>query len=431
MKRTLLLTAAAALAGLAFSSCEKSGDIDATDVTVNVVMPEGFATSAQYSGEVVLKDRNSSKTYTAVANGGTAVFSDVAYGIYDASAAQTLSNADFKAAAPELAANLTSSVNLNGYVSQIEVTATLAEPSVLNLSWSVPSSLVISKIYNFGTQTIAKKTYNIDKYVEIFNNSDEVQYADGLWLAQAYGTAIGSISTNYPDVETADVVYLERVVKLPGNGTDYPIEPGKSIVIAQNAKNHIDPKVVTQTVDLSGADFECYVEGAPASMFPTDNTSVPNIIEKYGAASATAKFFAGQGTIITIFRMEDSEFEALGTKMGAGYDSFPQYAPYCKTLPVDKVIDAVDLYRKGFENRRGKHVPLSVDASYAACNQRCISERKISYVTPDGRIVLQDTNNSSEDFVLIEPVDDANGQLVTPANLTPRDYTKAEIQPAK
>ena len=431
MKRALFLTAVAALAGLAFSSCEKSGDIDATDVTVNVVMPEGFDANAKYSGEVVLKDRNSTKTYTAVASDGTAVFSDVAYGVYDASASQSLSNADFKAAAPELAANLTSSVNLNGYVSQIEVTATAAEPSVLNLTWSVPSSLVISKIYNFGTLTIAKKVYNIDKYVEIFNNSDEVQYADGLWIAQAYGSAVGAISTVYPDVETADVVYLERVVKLPGNGTDYPIEPGKSIVIAQNAKNHIDPEVVTQTVDLSDADFECYVEGAPASFFPSDNASVPNIIEKYGATSSTAKFFAGQGTILTIFRMEDSEFEALGTQVGAGYDSFPQYAPYCKTLPANKVIDAVDLYRKGFENRRGKHVPLSVDASYAACNQRCITERKISYTTPEGRIVLQDTNNSSSDFVLIEPVDDAEGNVVTPANLTPRDYTKSEIQPSK
>lgn len=287
-----------------------------------------------------------------MANGGTAVFSDVAYGVYDASAAQTLSNSNFKTMAPELAANLTSSVNLNGYVSQIEVTATVSEPSVLTLSWSVPSSLVISKVYNFGTQTNAKKVYNIDKYVEIFNNSDEVQYADGLWIAQAYGSAVGAISTVYPDVETADVVYLERVVKLPGNGTEYPIEPSKSIVIAQNAKNHINPDVVTQTVDLSGADFECYVEGAPASMFPSDNASVPNIIEKYGATSSTAKFFAGQGTIITIFRMEDSEFESLGTKIGAGYDRFPQFAPYCKTLPVDKVIDAVDLYRK--DSRTGE-----------------------------------------------------------------------------
>lgn len=426
------MTAVTALTGLAFSSCEKSGDIDATDVTVNVVMPEGFDANAKYSGEVVLKDRNSTKTYTAVASDGTAVFSDVAYGVYDASASQSLSNADFKAAAPELAANLTSSVNLNGYVSQIEVTATAAEPSVLNLTWSVPSSLVISKIYNFGTQTIAKKVYNIDKYVEIFNNSDEVQYADGLWIGEAYGSAVGAISSNYPDVESADVVYLQRVVKLPGNGTDYPIEPGKSIVIAQNAMNHIAPEVITQTVDLSGADFECYVEGAMASQFPSDNPDVPNIIEIFGANNYVAKFFAGQGTIINVFRATDDEFESLETKLAAGTDSYGAiYAYYCKMIPVSKVIDAVDLYRKGFENRRGKHVPLSVDASYAACNQRCITERKIAYTTPEGRIVLQDTNNSSSDFVLIEPVDDAEGNVVTPANLTPRDYTKSEIQPSK
>lgn len=433
MKKSVILLIVASLAGLALlSSCNKGEEIATASVTVNVAMPDGFAEDAvKYSGEVVLKDRNSAKSYTATATDGTAVFPAVAYGVYDASVAKTLTNEEFKAAAPELATNVASSINLNGFLSLVTVNGKEGQTVELKLVWSVPSSLVISKIYNFGTLNNAKKVYNIDKYVEIFNNSDEVQYADGLYLANAYGTAVGSISTVYPDVETADVVYLERVVKLPGNGTDYPIEPGKSIVIAQNAKNHIDPEVVTQTVDLSGADFECYVEGAPASAFPSDNTDVPNIIEKYGATSSTAKFFVGQGTIIVLFRMGDEEFEALQTKMGAGYDAFPAYAPYCKMLPVGNVIDAVDLYRKGYDDRRGKHVPLTVDASYAACNQRCSTERKIAYTTSDGRIVLQDTNNSGSDFVLIEPVDDEEGNLVTPANLAPRDYTKAEIQPAK
>lgn len=434
MKKTLFFALAALFAALPlFTSCNTEDDIDVTSVLVKVTMPDGFNEDVVYAGhDVVLKDRNSSRSYTASPINGTAIFTKIPYGVYDASTSCTLTNTEFKnVASAETVGKITSGITLNGFVSTIQVTADLKESVNMKLVWSVSSSLLISKIYNFGTLNLANKAYSIDKYVEIYNNSDEVQYADGLWIASAYGSAVGSISTVYPEVETANEVYLERVVKLPGEGTDYPIEPGKSIVIAQNAKNHIDPEVITNTVDLSGADFECYVDGAPASFFPSDNADVPNIIEKYGATSSTAKFFAGQGTILVIFRMSDEKFEALGTQMGAGYDQFPQYAPYCKLLPVSEVIDAVDLYRKGFESRRGKHVPLSVDASYAACNQRCITERKISFFTSDGRAVLQDTNNSASDFVLIEPVDNEAGEMVTPANLTPRDYTKPEIQPAE
>lgn len=415
------------LTAVAFVSCDLIGDIATSIVTVNVSMPEGFSETALYTGEVVLKDRNSSKTYTTNAVAGVAIFTKVVYGVYDVSASQTLSVEEFKAAAPELAANAGTSININGFVSSVEVSI-FPEPVELKLNWSVPSSLVISKLYNFGTKNLANKVYNIDKYVEIYNNSDEVQYADGLFIANTYGSAVSAISSAYPDVEEADVVYLERVVKLPGSGTDYPIEPGKSIVIAQNAKNHIDHEVITNTVDLSGADFECYVEGAPASMFPADNQEVPNIIEVYGATSATAKFFAGQGTVLVLFKITDDEFAALDTQVGAGFEAYPAFAPNCKKLPVDKVIDAVDLYKKGMESRKGKHVPLTVDASYAICLERSIAERKISYTTPDGRIVLKDTNNSASDFVLIQPVDNEDGTMATPANLTPRDYTKAEIQ---
>ena len=431
MKRPIIATVLASIAAVALLSCNKTPEISTASVTVNVALPEGFSSEASYTGNVILKDRNSAKSYTATASEGVAVFPKVAYGVYDASASLTLTNEQFREiATEETAGGITSSVNLNGYVASVTVTSetSSASPVDLTLSWSVPSSLVISKIYNFGTQTLAGKAYNIDKYVEIFNNSDEVQYADSLYLAEAYGSAVSSPATVYPGIEDGDAVYLQRVVRIPGNGTQYPIAPGKSIVIAQNAMNHIVADVVTNTVDLIDADFECYVEGASASMFPSDNTDVPNIEEIFGASSAQAKFFAGQGTVLTIFRMTASEFEALETKMGAGYETLPQYAPYCKVLPADRVLDGVDLYRKGYESRRGKHLPLSVDASYAACDQRCISERKIAYTTPDGRIVLRDTNNSAADFVLIAPVDNEDGAMVTPANLTPRDYTKPEIR---
>ena len=424
MKKTLIFVAAvAAFAGaLLVNSCKKDDVATIPIVKVEVVLPDGFSATATYSGAVTMTDKTTGKVLTANAEASVATFKNVPYGSYSVAASAIMANADFKAAAPEISASVTADIALNSTPVDVVLAKDdeAAEPIKVTVIWSVPSSLVISRIYNFGTQNLAGKAYNIDKYIEIYNTSAETVYADGLYLGEAYGSVV--TASPYTNVATANVCYMQRVVRIPGTGNQYPIEPGKSIVIAQNAKNHIDAEVITNTVDLSGADFECYVTGAPASMFPADNAEVPNIEEIFGATSSQAKFFAGQGTIPVLFRMEASAFEALETETAPGYEAYPQYAPNCKKLPVSAILDAVDGVRIGYEARKGSHVPASVDAGNAPINQKNITLRKIAYFAADGRAVLQDTNNSSADFVIVESTD---GTI-----LVPRKYDVAQIQPA-
>lgn len=426
MKKLFLLGIVAVIAAVAMSSCKNDEDISAVSaVTLEINMPADFPAEAKYNGDVVLQDRNSSKSYKVAAVDGKAVFAGVRFGVYDASVAATMTHDQFAAVAPELAANLKGSIALNGnkpMLSLIDESAA-AQKFAIDLMWSVPSSLVISKVYCFGTTNLNDKPYNIDKYWEIYNNSEEVIYADGLCLGEAYGSAV---SASTYDVAKAGVCYMQRIVRIPGSGAQYPIEPGKSIVVAQNAKNHIDAAVVTQTVDLSGADFECYVEGATL-MFPADNGDVPNLEQVFAANTNAAKFGAGQGTVVALIKMTAAEVEAAQKVLAPGTDTYGvQYASYCLAVPNDKVLDAVDCYRKSFESRKGKHVPDEIDASYAVVEQKGIAERKISYVTPEGRKVLQDTNNSTQDFVLVEPRSAGAAD-----HLVPRDYDKPEIQPAQ
>jgi len=421
MKRTFKTILAAVLVIAAVVSCEKEEKNYVSTVSVKVNFPSDFKAGAAYNGEVVLNDQFNTNTLTATAVNGVATFEKVPFGVYSASASSTISAADFQAIAPESAANVKSDISVNGFLKDITLDTEECSATVysFDLKWSASSSLVISKIYNFGTLNLAKKAYSKDKYIEIYNNSDKTQYMDGLFIGEAYGSAV---SASVYDVE-ADVVYLQRVVKFPGTGNQYPVEPGKSVVVAMNAVNHIDAEVITQTVDLSGADFECYVEGA-TSFFPSDNASVPNMEQAYAANTYCAKFLAGQGTIPVLFKMTDTEFEALETPVAPGTDAYgAAYAYYCKAVPSSAVLDAVDIYRKAYANRKGRHISLALDAAHAVVDQAMIAERKIDYTAADGRIVLKDTNNSDIDFVTIEPRTEGGAD-----HLTPKDYTKPEIQ---
>ncbi|MBQ9184840.1 MAG: DUF4876 domain-containing protein [Bacteroidales bacterium] len=425
MKRLLLFISVALAATMALSSCndDKKEITSIDELTVTVYMPSDFPASAKFAGNVTLADRNNTSVrIRGKAIDGSVVLKNVPFGVYDVYADWELTADEFAVIAPDLAAGNTVGASLSG-VSKIVTLAEVADgESVISLSleWSVPSSLLFSKIYNFGTLNNAGKAYNIDKFVEIFNNTAEVQYVDGLCIGEAYGSA--PVAGSLPGLADADVVYIQRVSRFPGSGTDYPVEPGKSIVVAMNAKNHIDAEVVTNTVDLSGADFEAYDVAGAVSFFPADNSDVPNLItDVYAASSSIAKLFVSQGNIPVLFKATDDEIAGFQTLTDPAYAAYPQYAPTLLCLPAEKVIDAVDQMRTGFESRGGKHVPTSVDAGYAMTNQKAVMVRKINYVAADGRLVFKDTNNSTNDFVQLTAEDGSHLKI--------RDYSMSEIQP--
>lgn len=426
MKKVIVisLSIAAMLVGLA--SCKKAPRTSVEEFNVNVTFSDDFKADAKYESEVTIVNNTTKAATTVKAVGSVATFKNVEFGSYTVSAAGVISNAEFKAIAKEdVSATVTSEVALNSPSTKVVIASEddVVAPVSVQVSWSVPSTLLISRMYTFGTLNLAGAAYNSDKYIEIFNNSTETQYADGLCVAEEYSSAVSK--GPYTNQEEKGVIYLKKIVRLPGSGTQYPIEPGKSIVIAQNAKNHKDPAVVTNTVDLSGAEFEAFVENAPAIAKLEDNADVPNIIDLYSAASTNAKFMVGTGCIYVLFRATDAEISALGTVLAPGTDSYaawgiPPY--YCVPLPKDKVIDAVDTIRETFEKLGGHHLPSSVDAGWAMLNQKKIALRKIARVEED-RVFLQDTNNSTNDFVMVESTD-GNGTVFAPKN-----YEIPEIQP--
>ena len=244
----------------AFTSCKKDEDfkgIESTEFRINY--PDGFSSSARFEGEVTLKDRNSGTIYTTEAKDGIATFTYIMQGVYDLSVSKTLTAAQFKELAPGLGDDLKNEVVLSGLSLSVNLLTDedAAKTHEVTLNWAVKGSLVISKIYSNGTKTTAGKTFLNDRYWEIFNNSSETVYLDGLCLAYLWGNTNTAAVTNPFYEQYKDAVFVNTAARFPGSGSEHPLAPGESVVVAQSAANFVTEER-PMDIDLTGADFETY-----------------------------------------------------------------------------------------------------------------------------------------------------------------------------
>lgn len=268
--------------------------------------------------------------------------------------------------------------------------------------------LIFKEIY-YNMVKVNNKPYMQDQFFEIYNNSDQVQYLDNCILARLQGTqgitGVTSWVTTEGGTEIMDTYPLESyVAAFVGNGTDFPVNPRESVLIAATAINHNAETGGVSPVDLSSADYEVFLGDYITS--DTDNPVVPNmsIVTKIG--SATANFF---GLLYTGNAMIFAQLPA-GTTMDnfindrSNYMTIPwQTASTVEYLmiPQEYVLDGVNIVNSD-ESKRIVRLRPEVDngivymaEDYAGKSIR----RKVSEITPDGKVILQDTNNSSEDFL--------------------------------
>ncbi len=140
-----------------------------------------------------------------------------------------------------------------------------------------PGELLIEEVFFTGAlieSTNTSDTSEGDQYFKLTNNADHTVYADGVLLVLGFHNSnAATTGANYTYPELTDEIPVGTVYAIPGKGTDVPVEPGQSIVIAMAAENFA--KDNPNGVDLSGADFELYDEN---DFFPdTDNPDVANM----------------------------------------------------------------------------------------------------------------------------------------------------------
>ncbi|MBP3537613.1 MAG: DUF4876 domain-containing protein, partial [Muribaculaceae bacterium] len=270
LNRVLLCTVLAA--GFAMTSCSDDNDDPTYVVECVNNTPEGLP-----AGYTV---KSGTITYTELNTGAVTTFqlpqtaTDVLpAGTYNVDAVMTVD-------LPDNGGERT----LRAVAQQVVISATSQSVKLDWFFYNPNNTLVFGEIYFAGSLNATGKNGLYDTYFTIYNNTDEVQYADGIAIVESkfVNTSTDEILTeaNLPQNNfTVQTVYV-----IPGSGKDVAIEPGKSIKIVDQA---IDwSQEVAGALNHTDADFEWYDEVTTGSVRDTDNPQVPNL-NKWFSYSAT------------------------------------------------------------------------------------------------------------------------------------------------
>lgn len=382
-----------------FTSCNDDSEVSLANLSVSVSASDDFSAVATSDLYVYLENTtDNSKDSVLTDASGMAYFYDIAPGTYSLSSYITLSAEEAGSAS-----GYYEEITLNGTESNVDLFGGIDSEASLVLDGKPSSSLIIKEFYYSGANDPSWATLSKDQYIEIYNNSSEVVYADGLYIASLVPQNNGSDATaTVSSLSFEEYVYADKIAQVPGSGSEYPIAAGESIVIAFDAIDWSNGGANDYTVDLSGADFELYAidwlesQGRLGnSWFDLDNVDVTNMdmiymnIENYGFFT-----FLSTGASVAILRCDETPSELIE-------DPEITTPTYYTKLSVDDIIDGIDMLYDG-ESAAYKKLPSSVDAgfnyvegsSYTSLKVR----RTVAKTTTDGRIVYKDTNNSSQDF---------------------------------
>ncbi|WP_158563182.1 DUF4876 domain-containing protein [Chitinophaga silvatica] len=395
MKRILQQVSACICAMiLVLSACKKDSQAPTVNYNVKVSYPASYTSTVAVGVKVTLKNSVTNTTSVATTNAeGVATFNGILPGNY-----QVIASKDLTAEEALSLTGYSTAVYLNAsalnHVIQID-----AAPLDLVLNGSKVGGLVFKEVYYACSRTPGGTNYLIDQFYEIYNNSTEVVYADSLCIADVHGSP-GNSASSKPTGFQSDVnnVYVRNIWMVPGNGKSHPIEPGKSIIIAQTAINHkTDPAGNPNSVDLGTgiADFEVYVNAAASK--DVDNPDVPNMIQIYAPNAGFYWQTYVFGASMIIFKHADPASLPLFTEPGT--TSSTQLAQ----VPNANVIDAVEFLASATVGDK-KRIPVSLDAGFGYAGGTYTGEsmvRKSKATGTNGRLIYQDTNNTTDDFKVV------------------------------
>ncbi len=373
-------------------SCTREEPVQVKNMKIEFEMPSNFKTDIKYANkEVVFSSLYKTYSFTTD-NNGVLVIPEIIPDEYTITTSWEITGSEYK--------SLISNNEMVEDKAKVLLRSTLSNYQIFSskeikmaLDVLVMRSLLISKIYYSGTKDNSNRNYIIDSFVEIYNNSDEVVYADGKYLALAESMSPAA----YLAKDNPEYIYTRQICRFPGNGTTYPILPGESIVIAaRSARDHRTS--ASNSVDLSNADFE---------VKDLDGTGNPDVKALPVISSSTSiKFFnliTGAPNAVFIFETEEDitewpEYFAPGKTSGERF----------RRVPVSTVLDGVECLKNSAVT--GPDINLKrfqdiVDAGFAFINASAgyvneSIERKINS-SENGRIILKDSNNSTQDFVIV------------------------------
>ncbi|MGV0980247.1 DUF4876 domain-containing protein [Empedobacter falsenii] len=432
LKKYILLTPI--LASLLFNSCSDddfgNSAVQPVTFTTKVTFDSDFdASKFPVNAKTTLKNAQTGVTYEAVTNEkGEAIFPQLTPGVYTANVVFSITPAEFE----ELfgyPADTEDNVEFNGSAQNVTVNSTNISLEIELNSVKTIGGLILKQIY-YGGSHIKEGALFRDQFLEIYNNSNEVIYADGLIFGQLFGAySVESQPYSQPNGQldwskgegnkegaraNTDFVYVANAIRVPGNGTTYPVQPGESITIAQTAINHkgnytdANGKVIEilkpeLTVDLSNADFEVNMTEYLGSQYSYDiqNPLVPDMDIVWWVANKDLILDNLGRQAYILFRATDEEIKGFGKVKNPNNKTAYEYLQ----LPNKYILDGVETTQDMGSKLVPKKLQNKQDAGYAYLTGGSYTSTSIirkTQKTVNGRIILKDTNNSTNDFVNIK-----------------------------
>ncbi len=270
----------------------------------------------------------------------------------------------------------------------------------LNVGASKSGALIMKEIYYCGSKTPTGGSYFRDQFYEIYNNSEVVQNVRGLCIALLNPNTATANLPVWPGEDAAKFVYASAIWQVPKD-KDYLLNPGESIIIAQMADDHKKSNLnPTSPVNLLSAEFETFIN---ATSLISDNPAINMVMAFLPVVPPQWLTTVFGGAFVIYLPSEPVVPTNFVSPVGRTDKNYK--------ISIDEVIDAVELVGNANQVQL-KRVPAVLDAGAATVGGTYLSKsvsRKIKTTLADGRVIYFDTNNSSDDFEVVDPMIRRNG----------------------
>ncbi|QUB47387.1 DUF4876 domain-containing protein [Prevotella sp. oral taxon 475] len=386
--------ASVAFAATAFLFANCINYDDATQparLEVQLVRPTEFINGGPISGQPVTLT-GGERPLTVLSNAdGRAVFEGLVPDIYTLSASWTVNQTDYTAYTGD--PNVAQSYTVSGSLTHQKVEGNTAVSLPTHVSAN--RDIVIGKVYHSGSKDKNNRAYQAGKYVELYNQSDSTVDVAGLYLALLESGSTQAWTLDRLHEQYADsVVVAKQVFRIP-TSTPVKVQPGGTVLLVNSAVNH--SLASTYENDLTQADFEAKDRKAGAQ----NNPSTPALELVYTSLPGISQMNLVQGGPCGVVIFRTSEDVSKWTKV---YQYGKTSGMQWMLLPVRYILDGVDLLKNkptGADVSTKRLYP-NIDAGYTHSESLSggtgeVICRKVAR-TVNGRPLLQDTNNSRNDF---------------------------------
>ena len=306
--------------------------------------------------------------------------------------------------------------------------------------------LLIQEVYYTGTyftRTVDKKEYDMpydgDKYIKIYNPTSESVYLDNYALAVHVfdPSERRELSEEFNFMKTHFGV--ATMVLFGGNGTQHPLHPGKSVLVAQKAVDHKvekekelkeweedlkDYKRLDHLLDLSKANFQWATKDEDGN--PIDKENVMKLLYsegKWDGNEDIKDFNLNKSFVVALLKLGDKpenikkifqEEEQAGGGNASKYYKKVAYTvaghhgkeETVLTIPYDWVEDAVTVCPNS--EFKWPLVTQNIDKGHKGVQEKALKGKvdkdaagKALKRKHDGNKYVDD-NNSTSDFEVVE-----------------------------